>query len=71
MTTENKGVDLDAPFTVWILPEATEKREPCKFTDIVDVLKLPTGEVKVSTAEGRVESRYGEVIRMRKAGLSE
>lgn len=69
MTTENKDTEVDASFTVWIIPEATEHREPCKFTGIVDVLKLPTGEVKVSTADGHVESRYGEVIRMRQTGI--
>ncbi len=59
----------DTTFTVWIHPEKNEDRKPLKFTGIVDVLKLPTGVVKVATHDGVVQERYGEVIRMRQEGL--
>jgi len=63
--------EIDTSFTVWVRPDESEYREPVKFTGIVDVLKLPTGEVKVATADGHTEGRYGEVIRMRQEGLPE
>ena len=59
----------DTSFSVWIHPDTGEDREPLKFTGIVDVLKLPTGVVKISTADGTVKERAGEVIRMRQEGL--
>ena len=65
MTDDN----IDTTFTVWIRPDESEYREPVKFQGIVDVLKLPTGEVQVATAGGQKHGRYGEVIRMRQEGI--
>lgn len=62
--------EIDTSFSVWILPDS-EDADPHKFTGIVDVLKLPTGEVKVANAEGQKFGAYGEVIRMRQENLPE
>lgn len=61
----------DPTFSVWIHPDTDEDRKPLKFTGIVDVLKLPTGVVKISTYDGVVQERYGEVIRLRQEGLAD
>ncbi len=69
--TYNPEPTPDTTFTVWIHPADGEDRKPLKFTGIVDVLKLPTGAVKVATYDGVVQQRYGEVIRMRQEDLPE
>lgn len=59
----------DTTWTVWIHPDHGEDRKPLEINGVVDVLKLPTGEVKCSQADGIVRSRYGEVIRLTQEDL--
>ncbi len=68
---ENQPSEAITPspsFTVWILADDCEDRKPLRFDRIVDVLKLPTGEVRIADVDGHIEGRYGEVIRMRQTG---
>jgi len=53
----------EATFSVWILPEI--ENEPTKYSGVVDVLKLPSGIIKVAQHDGVTQERAGEIVRLR------
>jgi len=57
----------ETTFSVWILPEI--ENEPTKYSGVVDVLKLPSGVIKVAQHDGVTQERKGEIVRLREEGI--
>jgi hypothetical protein len=53
----------EVTYSVWILPE--RENEPTTYTGVVDLLKLPSGVIKIAHSDGVTDTRKGEVVRLR------
>jgi hypothetical protein len=51
-------------YTVFLYPEL-DTPEPSKFEEIVDLIKMPNGVVRMMDRHGIRHERRGEVIRVR------
>ena len=54
-------------YSVWILPEIEDK--PTKYTGVVDLMKMPTGVIKIAHSDGITDERKGDVKRLRQEGI--
>lgn len=57
----------EVTFSVWIQPKVSD--EPSTYTGVADVMKMPSGVIKIAHHDGVTDERTGEIIRLKQEGL--
>lgn len=54
------------PFTLWLYPyDEPEGREVERYENVIDAMRMPSGTIKFTTADGLQYERVGDIIRVR------
>lgn len=53
------------PFTLWLYPyDEPDGREVERYENVIDAMRMPSGTIKFTTADGQKYERIGDIIRV-------